>query len=589
MLVLMNQPDLTRFEKHSYTQWRENALSELKGADPDSLRWHFDPDIIVEPYYDASNSKSPGDSGLDSPLPGREYPVRQWHWHYLEQVTGTKCEAMNELALHALNTGATGIIWDVGSLKPPVGRQVLFKGIQFEHCQTVLKLQSWNRSTRQLLLELLRESTLPGWLYFDPVDAAESSEILNHSKTTGGFRSLCFDATSGRAVLLSPSDTLAFLLSKFVERARALIEWGHDIQTIAAHSIFCVTLGRDFFHQLASIRALRLLISQAASELGHTTMQPSQVCVYAEPSPGYFSVTDPYVNMIRNTAAATAALSAGANFISLPPFDLHHQLSGDAFRHRMSRNISALLKEESHLGECADPAAGSFYIDSLTMALASCAWQKMQEVEAMGGFARAVQNEHWDSKAEQFRLIEKTRIDTRKTTIIGVNNYCDLDLFKKFPGSNPGNNPHYATFEGLRLRMERHLTANPKKQRPAVQPVLLTQSSQSLARFRFIQGLLPAAGIRVNEPVWDLPDRQATAQEGFRLVFICGADEDYVHNECEAIAGLRTKLPDSFLAVAGHPGASEAALRAAGVNDFVHIKSDFPAVLSNYQKLFGIA
>src|SRR5690606_10500693 len=97
------------------------------------------------------------------------------------------------------------------------------------------------------------------------------------------------------------------------------------------------------------------------------------------------TISEPYTNIVRNTAEAMAAILGGCHSFTLLPFDQAYENSG-AFARRISRNISLLLREEAHFENVNDPAAGPYYTAQLTYKLATHAWPLFSEVEARGGF-----------------------------------------------------------------------------------------------------------------------------------------------------------------------------------------------------------
>src|SRR5690606_16930155 len=97
---------------------------------------------------------------------------------------------------------------------------------------------------------------------------------------------------------------------------------------------------------------------------------------------------DPHVNLLRNTTEALSAIIGGCDSLVVEPFDSTYK-TPDEFSERIARNIPIILKEESYMDKAVDAAAGSYYLENLTLELAQNAWKLFQELEAKGGFMKA--------------------------------------------------------------------------------------------------------------------------------------------------------------------------------------------------------
>lgn len=589
----MSKLDLGDFIKPSAEEWAAVAGKDLRGDDPfNGLQWKYDPHIIVYPYYDTvpSAMETPFNPNLDelalSGLQGR-------HWHYLESVELIDFGTANKTAIAALN-GAEGILWKVPSGRPLPDAGEVFAGIHPEHCQNAFACGEWNAEVRKFFHQLLNTGArLSGFLWFDTYNIKENSELLELFKGAGHFKPLCFDAISQHEKGLPPVSELSWLLSEFIEKTDSLSEAGYSVEDIVKNAIFCTGLGRDYFHEIAKLRALKLIVCKAAHAFGATGIKPSDITIFARPSIRSYGVTDPYVNIIRATTETMAGIIGGAGFITAPPFDCLFPISPETFSRRIGRNISNLLREESYLDKNNDPSAGSFYIETLTEQLAGAAWEKMQRAEEMGGFTSAVEDGFWMKDERDFTAGEARQVATRKLNVVGVNNYNDLDLFKEFPSAEEYSNiidrealaPIGGTFELLRLKTEDFLKATPAAKRPAITPVLFGDKTKALARNNFIQGLFPAAGFCVSSPLWWNGSLQAFAR--INAIVLCSSDEEYLGTGIDIIRKIRQTYPQTEIGVAGRSEGKDVLLQN-GISNFIHLNSDLVATLTAYQKIFGI-
>ena len=589
----MSKLDLREFKKPSAEEWAAVAKKALNGDDPfGRLKWKYDPDIVVYPYYDAvpAAMETPFNPNLErlavSGLQGRQ-------WHYLEVVELTDAGSANHTALAALSE-SEGILWKIGSGTSLPNANEVFAGIQHEHCRNAFAVRDWNIEVRNFFQQLLNTAPrLAGFLWFDTSNMTVSCELLDMFKGAEFFKPLCFDAITQHEKGLPPVSELSWLLSAFIEKTDSLSDAGYSVEDIVKNAIFCTGLGRDYFHEIAKLRALKLIISKAAHAFGATGIRPSDITIFARPSIRSYGVTDPYVNIIRATTETMAGIIGGATFVTAPPFDYLFHYCTESFSRRIGRNISNLLREESYLDKNNDPSAGSFYIETLTEQLAGTAWTKMQNAEDLGGFTSAVQAGFWRKSELAFTAEESRQVASRKINLVGVNNYNDLDLFNEFPSAEEYNRiiareavaPIGRSFELLRLKTEDFLKSAMGAKRPEIRPVLFGDKTKALARNNFVQGVFPAAGFRVSSPLWWNGSLQNFA--GINAIVLCSSDEEYISIGMEIIRTIREIYPQMEIGVAGNPDAKDILLKN-GVSSFIHLHSDLVATLTAYQKIFGI-
>ena len=169
---------------------------------------------------------------------------------------------------------------------------------------------------------------------------------------------------------------------------RRLVDAGLDVGAAARRIAFRWTATGEQFLTIAKLRAARRMWARALEVSGVATTDRAQYQQAVTPL-AMFSRRDPWVNLIRATTAALAAVVGGADSVTVLPFD---RLIGrpDRLGRRAARNTQILLMEESHLARSIDPAGGSWFVESLTDRLAIEAWKRFQEVERAGGMAAHV-------------------------------------------------------------------------------------------------------------------------------------------------------------------------------------------------------
>ena len=182
--------------------------------------------------------------------------------------------------------------------------------------------------------------------------------------------------------------------------------------------------GPGYFFEIAKLRAARLLWAQAVAAFGRETRRVTMRLHVRTPRRNK-SIYDRYTNLLRVTTEALAAAVGGCDRLTVEPF---------GFDPHLALNVQRILKEEAHLDAVADPAGGSYYIEALTDALAREAWKLFQQMEAEGGYAKALAvGQHRKGAGRNSRGARRRRIPSRRRTLVGVNNYPDIR--EKAPGA----------------------------------------------------------------------------------------------------------------------------------------------------------
>jgi methylmalonyl-CoA mutase len=376
--------------------------------------------------------------------------------------------------------------------------------------------------------------------------------------TRAGVRVLVDDAPGAISTLRAhaagadAADELALALSLGVAHLRA----GGDPGGVT----FRLAVGRDTFLELAKLRAARLLWQKVLVACG--APDASLAALHAVSAWRTLTQRDPWVNMLRVTTHAFAAMLGGADLFTPAAFDDALAAQGPLGR-RVARNTVLVLREESHLGRVADPAGGSYYLDTLTDALARAAWTRFQALEREGGAespALAARLEAaWKKRAEA--------VAKRKEPITGVSEFANLGetLPARPAPARPGAHRDAEAVEALRDRADALGAA------PRVTLSLLGPPAEHRARAGFARGFFAAGGFAVEE--------RAEAPGSAAIACLCGADERYASEAADRARALKAAGVRRVL-LAGRPGALEADLRAAGVDGFVFVGADVVATLS---------
>lgn len=373
------------------------------------------------------------------------------------------------------------------------------------------------------------------------------------------------------------AEELAIALATGACYLGALLEAGLSPERAAQQLVLQLAVGRDTFVELCKLRAMRLCWGKVLTASGAADAPPARV--HAVCSRRTLTVRDPWVNMLRATTQVFSAVLGGADLVTPSAFD---ELLGapSALGRRVARNTGLVLREESLLGQVGDPAGGSYYFESLTDALARKAWQRFQQIEQQGGIAAVLQSGALAAQLKAGRAKQLDRIARRRVPILGVSEFANLGetlpqqgeplrAASEPPGGALLVTRDAAAFETLRARTE--------AAEPPLEALLITLGSYSESRPRtdFARGFFAAGGIRT---------RESGTDEKARLACLCGSDERYAE-EAVARAQALKAAGCSRVLVAGRPGATEAALRAAGVDGFIFLGCDAVATLTELLEL----
>ncbi len=214
----------------------------------------------------------------------------------------------------------------------------------------------------------------------------------------------------------------AFTLADGLEYVKAAINAGLDIDTFAPRLSFFFGVGMNFFMEIAMLRAARFLWHEMVSQFNPKNPKSTMLRTHVQTSGWSLTQQDPYNNVIRTTLEALAAALGGTQSLHTNSFDEAVGLPTD-FSARIARNTQIIIQEESQVCHVADPLGGSYYIESLTEGIITEARKIIQEVEEMGGMAKAIETGMPKMRIEESAARKQARIDQGSDVIVGVNKY----------------------------------------------------------------------------------------------------------------------------------------------------------------------
>lgn len=613
----------TEFPPVSTEKWEEVINKDLKGADYEKkLVWKTIEGFNVKPYYRAEDLENM--EYLDS-NPNQFPYTRGKHadnnvWDIRQDIKEKDPVKANAYAMDAVKRGATSLGLCTKEISTLDQMAALIKGINLEEVKINLSCSHNFLNTLKIFVEAAKKAG------FDTQKVAGSCnfDIFKHALTHGEFRGTENDSYAEAKALMEYAKVelplfrvftvngnlfhnsgsnivqeLGFSMAAANELMAHLTDLGCAAADVAHNIVLAFATGSNYFMEIAKIRAARLLWSKIAEQYKPTCDCAYKIFIHTTSSTWNKSVFDPYVNMLRTTTETMSAAIAGADSISVNPFDIAFK-EADDFSYRIARNQQILLKEESYLDKIADPAAGSYYIENLTNSIAQYAWDEFLAVESKGGFGKAIREGYVQNEIAAIAQQRDMDIATRKTTILGTNQYPNLTESMSSKIEKTGTcgccchhqngtiktlHPYRGAeaFENLRLATEQ----SGKKPRA----FLLTYGNLAMrkARAGFATNFFGVAGYEIV----DNPGFK-TAEEGIKaaltanadIVVMCSSDDEYAEIAETVCKELKGKV--KAIVLAGYPKDQVDTYKGYGVDEFIHVKTNVLTSLTAFQQLMGI-
>ena len=372
-----------------------------------------------------------------------------------------------------------------------------------------------------------------------------------------------------------------------------LTEKGIDPAEVAARIKFNMGVSSNYFMEIAKFRSARMLWAQIVKQYG-VADELCKMAVHAETSRFNQTVYDAYVNLLRSQTECMSAALAGVDSITVTPFDTPYK-TPDEFSERIARNQQFLLKEESHLDKVVDPAGGSYYVETLTVAIAEQAWKVFLGVEEEGGFLAQINNGAIQKVIRETSEKRHTDVARRKEILLGTNQFPNINEMAAEKIVNDGacgcgcghshgeeNNGEglpvaraASDFEALRLATEA------ASNRPKVFMLTIGNLAMRLARAQFSTNFFGCAGYEIIDNLgFDTVQQgvDAALEKGADVVVLCSSDDEYAELAPEAFKYLDGRAE---FVVAGAPACMED-LKAVGIKDFVHVRCNVLDVLRDF-------
>ena len=215
---------------------------------------------------------------------------------------------------------------------------------------------------------------------------------------------------------------LAYTLADGLEYAKAGVDAGMPIDKFAPRLSFFWAIGMNFFMEVAKMRAARMIWAKLIKRFDPKDERSLNLRTHSQTSGWSLAAQDVFNNVTRTCIEAMAATQGGTQSLHTNSLDEALALPTD-FSARIARNTQLFLQQEAGTCKVIDPWGGSYFVERLTMDLANKAWKHIEEIEAMGGMAKAIEAGIPKSRIEEAAARTQARIDSGEQAVIGVNKY----------------------------------------------------------------------------------------------------------------------------------------------------------------------
>jgi methylmalonyl-CoA mutase len=575
---------LKEFPPITTAEWEAAIKADLKGADyVKKLVGQTPEGLAVKPYYRAEDLAAV--AALDA-APGSFPYLRGTSaaggWLITEEIAEADPEKANAAARAAIAAGAEQVAFTGTLIANLSDLGLALAGLD----EIPVHFASATPALLTLVVERLTQrpqtaTISSGWNPLEDADFA--AQLL--AKLPAKLVPFTIDGASFEESGATSVEEVGFTLAAGVDYLAAMTARGIGVDQAAAAVGFHFAMGANFFFQIAKLRAFRSVWAQAVAGFGGS-MGVAQARVAARTSRWNMAVYDAHNNILRGTTEALSAILGGANSISIAAYDECFRTPNEASK-RLARNTQLVLKQEAQLGRVADPGGGSYYLETLTDYLGRKGWELLQKIESVGGYQKASADGIVAGMLAQSMGARNKMIAQRRNVLTGVNQFVNaqekvLDAIdaERIDSVRRAAQP----FERLRLRTERHAKTTGKS--PKILLAEMGDVKLRGLRSQFASDFLACAGFPLAKQRFDQPEAVAAAEAD--LIVLCSSDPEYPALAAALLTALRAAGRTTPVIVAGNPDSAEE-LKAAGVADFVHIRTNPIEFLTRWQQQLGVA
>ena len=272
--------------------------------------------------------------------------------------------------------------------------------------------------------DILKEFMVRNTYIYPPLPSMKIiADIFEYtSKNMPKFNSISISGYHMQEAGATADIELAYTLADGLEYLRAGVNAGMDIDSFAPRLSFFWGIGMNHFVEIAKMRAARMLWAKIVKQFNPKNPKSMSLRTHCQTSGWSLTEQDPFNNITRTCIEAMGAALGHTQSLHTNALDEAIALPTD-FSARIARNTQIYLQQETNITKSVDPWAGSYYVEYLTNEIAHKAWKLIQEVEDLGGMAKAIETGLPKMRIEEAAARKQARIDSKKDTIVGVNKY----------------------------------------------------------------------------------------------------------------------------------------------------------------------
>lgn len=412
----MNNWLFNEFGSVSAKQWKQKIQFDLKGADyNDTLVWKTNEDISVKPFYHADDFK-------EQP---RVSNAKTTAWNICQSIFVADVKKSNQKAIDAIERGAESIKFIIPSEAVLIND--LLENINLESIPLYFELQFLSETFVKQLTTILSNTGIHihtdiignlaksgNWYHSLKDDFSKFKGIITNSK------SFSVDASLYQNAGANIVQQLAYTLGHANEY---LNYFENSKETLPTPEVsFNVSVGTNYFFEIAKLRALRILWSTLATAYNTN----SNCYILATPTKRNKTLYDYNTNMLRTTTECMSAILGGANSIYNLPYDaIYHK--DNEFGERIARNQLLVLKHESYFDIVSNPSDGAYYIESLTNQLTEKALDLFKNIEKNGGFLKQLKDGTIQRKIKESVTKEEAQFNAGEEILLGTNKHPNAE------------------------------------------------------------------------------------------------------------------------------------------------------------------
>jgi methylmalonyl-CoA mutase len=584
----------SNFNPVSKQEWIEKVNIDLKGADFNKkLVWKNLNKINFQPFYTVE----------DKQVQLKNTGKNSQNLVNYRSISATN-ELGNKLALKAVEEGINGLLFEVTE-KTVVSKLLKHINLNEITVSFILKSNEIAFATEFFLYvekQKIAAKNLKGYFnleiisnyitknIFDETIFNKAAELVKLAVDFPNFKAISISGTEYLDSGANQVQEIAYTLNSLVFLIEKYVEKGIDTQTIFNNLHFQLAIGSEYFIEISKFRAFNNLLQEIANkykieEFSHVLT--AKTAVWSK------SITDAHTNLLRATTETMSAILGNVHGVLIDAYDKEFNETSD-FSSRIAGNISTILKEESYFGKVENPVDGSYYIEEVTAKIAEKALLLFKEIENNGGFYQAFEKEMIQQQIAEIRQEKIKLLCQRKLAMVGVNKYPNLMETVAENILSNGENitkskvliPRRASLEIEAIRKVTEEIVAKTNIRPKVALISFGDLTMRKARAAFAYDFIGVSGFNIlpEQSFEDVKNATETsAKSESNVVIMCSSDEDYNKNAVAFVKGFRSLNKNKVLLLAGNPTHLIDELSNAGLDGFIHVKSDIVTTISKIQ------